>query len=186
MEIKRCPWAKTDLDIEYHDHVWGKPVHDDLLLFEMLILEGMQAGLSWSTILRKRGAMREAFDDFDPRLIAQYGDDKKAALLLNPAIIRNKAKIGALPGNAQAFLRAQEEYGTFDRYIWGFVGYQPIVNAWTNIAQVPAQTDISINMSKELLKRGFKFVGPTICYAFMQAVGMVNDHLVWCDQYAKC
>lgn len=186
MELKRCPWAKTDLEIEYHDKVWGKPVHDDLLLFEMLILEGMQAGLSWVTILNKREAMRHAFDGFAPQLIARYDDEKKAALLLNPGIIRNKAKINALVLNAQAFLRTQQEYQTFDRYIWGFVSHKPLINAWTNTAQIPGQTAISIAMSKDLLLRGFKFAGPTICYAFMQAVGMVNDHMVWCEQYSQC
>ncbi len=186
MEEKRCPWAKTSLDIEYHDTAWGKPVHDDAILFEMLILEGMQAGLSWNTILKKRETMREAFDGFDPTVIAQYDQEKKDSLLLNPGIIRNRAKINALITNAQAFLQIQKEYGTFDRYIWSFVNNQPIVNAWTEISQVPAKTEISDAMSKALSSRGFKFVGSTICYAYMQAVGMVNDHMVWCKQYDKC
>jgi DNA-3-methyladenine glycosylase I len=186
MEAMRCPWAKTNLDIQYHDNEWGKPVHDDLLLFEMIILEGMQAGLSWSTILNKRESMRAAFDGFNPHIIAEYGTEKKEELLLNPGIIRNKAKVNGLVGNAQAFLNIQEEYGSFDSYIWGFVGNQPIINTWTEISQVPAKTEISNKISKDLSSRGFKFVGSTICYAFMQAVGMVNDHMVWCNQYSKC
>lgn len=186
MQSMRCPWAKTDLDIKYHDDEWGKPVHDDLLLFEMIILEGMQAGLSWTTILKKRETMCIAFDGFNPQIIAEYGEEKKEELLLNPGIIRNKAKVRALIGNAQAFLRIQEEYGSFDHYIWGFVGNEPIINEWTEISEVPTKTDISDTISKDLQGRGFKFIGSTICYAFMQAVGIVNDHMVWCEQYHKC
>ena len=183
MEIKRCPWAKKDIDIEYHDNEWGKPVHDDNKLFEMIILEGMQAGLSWNTILNKREAMRLAFNNFNPEIIAKYDIEKKEQLLLNPNIIRNKAKINALVTNAQAFLRIQEDYGSFDSYIWRFVDDHPIINSWTEISQVPISTEISDAISKDLYVRGFKFVGSIICYSFMQAIGMVNDHMVWCEQY---
>lgn len=186
METKRCPWAKKDIDIEYHDNEWGKPVHDDNLLFQMIILEGMQAGLSWNTVLNKRESMSTAFDGFDPEIISEYNTEKKEQLLLNPSIIRNKAKINALVSNAQAFLRIQEEYGSFHSYIWKFVDNNPIINAWTESSQVPTRTEISDAMSKDLYARGFKFVGSTICYAFMQAIGMVNDHMVWCEQYSKC
>lgn len=186
METKRCPWAKKDIDIEYHDNEWGKPVHDDNLLFQMIILEGMQAGLSWTTVLNKRESMGTAFDGFDPKIIAEYNTEKKEQLLLNPGIIRNKAKINALVSNAQAFLRIQEEYGSFHSYIWKFVDNNPIINSWTESSQVPTRTEISDAMSKDLYARGFKFVGSTICYAFMQAIGMVNDHMVWCEQYSKC
>ncbi|WP_313757723.1 DNA-3-methyladenine glycosylase I [Tissierella sp.] len=185
MEVKRCSWAKKDVDIVYHDNEWGKPVHDDNLLFEILILEGMQAGLSWTTILNKRESMRIAFDGFNPQIIAEYSTEKKEELLLNPSIIRNKAKINALVTNAKAFLRIQEEYGTFNNYIWKFVDNHPIVNTWTDPSQVPVSTEISERISKDLYARGFKFIGSTICYAFMQAVGMVNDHMVWCEQYSK-
>lgn len=182
----RCPWAKSALDIEYHDNEWGKPLHDDHRLFEMLILEGMQAGLSWTTILNKRENMRAAFDNFQPGVIANYDEQKASQLLGNPGIIRNRLKINALAINARAFLAVQSEYGSFDKFIWSFVGGKPIVNAWTDISQVPARTEISDAMSKALLKKGFKFVGSTICYAFMQAVGMVNDHMVFCAQYGLC
>ncbi|MEO3944095.1 DNA-3-methyladenine glycosylase I [Gorillibacterium sp. CAU 1737] len=184
--IQRCPWAKSELDQAYHDTVWGKPEHDDRRLFEMLILEGMQAGLSWSTILRKREAMSKAFDRFDPHLISHYDEGKLQELLQNPEIIRNRAKISALPLNAQAFLRVQEEFGSFDRYLWSWVNHSPIQNQWTEVTEVPAKTSISEAMSKDLLRRGFKFVGPTICYAYMQAVGLVNDHLLSCDQHGAC
>lgn len=185
METKRCPWATTDLYMEYHDHEWGKPLHDDQKLFEFLILEGMQAGLSWLTILNKRENMRVAFDGFDPNKMAQYDDEKRETLLQNLGIIRNKLKIKAITTNANAFLAVQEEFGTFDAYIWRFVGGQPILNEWREIEDVPAKTELSDAMSKDLIKRGFKFVGSTICYAYMQAVGMVNDHLVSCEQYGK-
>lgn len=186
MEAERCPWAKKDLDIVYHDNEWGKSVHDDNLLFEILILEGMQAGLSWTTVLNKRENMRVAFDGFNPQIIAEYSTEKKEELLLNPGIIRNKAKINSLVSNAQAFLRIQEEYGSFNSYIWKFVDNHPIVNKWTDPSQVPVSTEISERISKNLYGRGFKFVGSTICYSFMQAIGMVNDHMVWCEQYSKC
>ena len=184
-EPPRCHWARSELDKAYHDNVWGKPEHDDDRLFEMLILEGMQAGLSWSTILRKREAMAEAFDGFNARIIADYGEGKRQELLANPGIIRNRAKIAALSVNARAFLLVQEEFGSFDRYLWSWVGNEPIVNAWTDSSQVPAKTPLSDALSKDLLKRGFKFVGSTICYAYMQAIGLVNDHLVTCHQYNK-
>jgi len=186
MISNRCPWAKSALDIEYHDTEWGKPLHDDVKLFEMLILEGMQAGLSWTTILNKRENMRIAFDNFDPAIIVKYDEQKALQLLSNSGIIRNRLKINALAINAKAFLAVQKEYGSFDKYIWGFVDGKPIVNAWTDILQAPARTEISDMMSKSLLKKGFKFVGSTICYAFMQAVGMVNDHIVSCEQYDLC
>ena len=186
MEKQRCPWAKGELDIQYHDQVWGKPVFDDRKLFEMIILEGMQAGLSWSTILKKRENMRAAFDDFDPYVIAQYDEEKKQTLLLDSGIIRNRAKINALVGNAQGFLKILQEKGSFSQYLWEFVDHQPIVSQWTEPSQVPAKSEISDRMSKALLAYGFKFVGATICYAFMQAVGMVNDHMVWCHQYDQC
>jgi DNA-3-methyladenine glycosylase I len=180
MELHRCPWAKVDNDIRYHDTEWGVPVHDDRLLFEFLILEGAQAGLSWSTILNKRDGYRRAFDDFDPSLVAKYGDRKRQSLLCNPGIVRNRLMIDAAIQNAAAFLVVQEEFGTFDRYIWDFVGGKPKQNAWKSMQDVPARTPESDAMSADLKRRGFKFVGSTICYAFMQAVGMSNDHLVDC------
>jgi DNA-3-methyladenine glycosylase I len=179
--IVRCNWAGADpLMIEYHDREWGVPVHDDNLLFEFLILEGAQAGLSWSTILKKRAAYREAFDHFDPRKVARYGDEKIAALLLNPGIVRNRLKVRAAVRNAEAFLKVQKEFGSFDAYVWRFVGGRPKRNQWRQMAEVPARTAESDAMGKDLAKRGFTFVGSTICYAFMQATGMVNDHLVDC------
>ncbi len=179
--MKRCPWAKTELDALYHDCEWGVPLHDDSRLFELLILEGMQAGLSWSTILAKRENMRHAFDGFDPAIISAYGEAKLAALLRNPGIIRNRLKLRALAANAAAFLKVQAEFGSFDRFIWSFVDHRPILNRFAAPSDVPAKTEISDRMSKELKKRGFKFVGSTICYAFMQAAGLVNDHLTWCE-----
>jgi len=181
----RCGWAVKPLDIEYHDREWGVPVHDGRLLFEFLILEGAQAGLSWSTILNKRAAYRKAFAGFDPKKVARFGDKKIAALLANEGIVRNRLKINAAVDNARAFEKVQLEFGTFDAYIWTFVGGKTKVNTWENMKQVPAQTPESERMSKDLLKRGFRFVGPTICYAFMQAVGMVNDHLVDCFRYRE-
>ena len=181
-EPVRCRWAKGERYIQYHDEEWGVPVHDDRTLFEFLILEGAQAGLSWSTILNKRDNYRRAFDGFDPRLIAQYQPKKIKALLADPGIVRNRLKIGSAIGNAKAFLHVQEEFGSFDRYIWQFVGGKPRVNPW-KVRQVPARTGESDAMSKDLKRRGFKFVGSTICYAFMQAVGMVNDHVVDCFRY---
>lgn len=183
---QRCEWTGSDpLYVEYHDREWGVPVHDDRKLFEFLILEGAQAGLSWITILRKRENYRLAFDDFDPEKVALYGEDKIAELLDNPGIVRNRLKIRSAVGNAQAFLRVQDEYGSFDRYIWQFVDGQAIQNTWRNLAEVPAKTPQAEAMSKDLIRRGFKFVGPTICYAHMQATGMVNDHVVDCFRYQE-
>jgi DNA-3-methyladenine glycosylase I len=172
------------LSIRYHDEEWGVPVHDDRTLFEFLILEGAQAGLSWETILKKRENYRAAFDNFDAHKVARYDRRKVARLLKNPGIVRNRLKIAAAVQNAQALLRVQEEFGSFDRYMWQFVGGSPPLNAWKSARRVPARTDQSDAMSKDLTKRGFTFVGSTICYAFMQAVGMVNDHLVQCFRYA--
>lgn len=180
----RCGWAGTDpLYVQYHDEEWGNPAHHDRHLFEMLCLEGAQAGLSWITILRKRENYRAAFDNFDVQKVAAYGDDKVAALLNDPGIVRNRLKVNAFVKNARAFIAIQEEFGSFDKYIWQFVGGSPIVNTWASLAQVPAKTAEAEAMSKELKKRGFTFVGPTICYAFMQACGMVNDHTVDCFRH---
>ena len=176
----RCPWAKDPLDVRYHDEEWGVPVHDDRTFFEFLVLEGAQAGLSWSTILKKRGGYRRAFADFDPARVARFAPARAARLLADPSIVRNRAKIEATVSNARAFLAVQREHGSFDAYIWGFVGNRPRQNTWRSLKEVPAETDESKAMSKDLVKRGFRFVGPTICYAFMQAVGMVNDHAVDC------
>jgi len=183
--MKRCDWARDDLSIAYHDEEWGVPVHDDRALFEFLILEGAQAGLSWSTILRKRTAYRAAFHRFDPRKVARYDDSAIKVLLDNPGIVRNRLKIAAAVGNAQVFLAVQKEFGTFDRYIWQFTDGRPMRNRWKRLEEVPARTAESDAMSKDLTKRGFKFVGSTICYAFMQATGMVNDHLVSCFRYRE-
>lgn len=182
--MQRCPWAKNDLYIQYHDTEWGIPVHDDRTLFEFLILEGAQAGLSWETILKKRTSYRTAFDQFDPTKMARYGETKVKSLLADPGIIRNRLKIEAAIQNARAFLRLQEEFGTFDAYVWDFVGGSPKQNAWKLLQEVPASTSDSDALSKDLKRRDFKFVGSTICYAFMQAVGMVNDHLVGCFRHA--
>jgi DNA-3-methyladenine glycosylase I len=181
----RCPWAKSDIYIQYHDTEWGVPIHDDRLLFEFLILEGAQAGLSWETILKKRDNYRAAFDQFDPAIIARYGRKKRRALLANAGIVRNRLKIDAAIQNAQAFLATRDEFGTFDEYIWRFVDHKPRQNAWKSMKEVPARTPESDAMSKDLKRRGFKFVGSTICYAFMQAVGMVNDHLVECFRHRQ-
>jgi DNA-3-methyladenine glycosylase I len=183
----RCLWASSDdpLYQAYHDQEWGVPVHDDRLLFEFLILEGAQAGLSWYTILKKRSSYHTAFDGFDPQKIAAYDEPKVAELLANPGIIRNRLKINAAIRNAQAFLKIQQEFGSFDAYMWQFVGGKPIVNTWTSDRDIPAETEISRQMSKDLSRRGFKFVGPTICYAHMQAVGMVNDHTTDCFRYQE-
>ena len=183
--MQRCPWATTELGVVYHDRQWGVPVHDDRMLFEMLILEGAQAGLSWETILKKRENYRAAFDRFDAEKIARYGSRKLAQLLANPGIVRNRLKIAAAVQNAQAVLRVRTEFGSFDRYLWQFVDGQPRQNAWRIMKQVPAHTPQSDALSKDLRRRGFKFVGTTICYAFMQAVGMVNDHLVGCFRYEE-
>ncbi len=184
-EPTRCSWATTPPMIDYHDREWGVPQHDDRVLFEFLILEGAQAGLSWSTILNKREAYRKAFSGFDPRRVAKYDAKKVKALLANAGIVRNKLKIAATIANAQAFLAVQKEFGSFDVYIWQFIGGRPKINKWTGIKSLPASTPESEAMSKDLLKRGFRFVGPTICYAFMQAVGMVNDHAVSCFRHAE-
>jgi len=183
--LRRCPWAKRDNYILYHDKEWGVPVHDDRLLFEFLILEGAQAGLSWITILKKRDAYREAFDQFDPEIVAKYGKRKQQVLLKNPGIVRNRLKIEAAILNAKSFSAVQQEHGTFDKYIWGFVGGKSKQNAWKSMEVVPARTPESDAMSADLKRRGFKFVGSTICYAFMQTVGMVNDHLVDCYRHAE-
>jgi DNA-3-methyladenine glycosylase I len=178
---KRCDWVGNDpLYIDYHDAEWGVPVHDDRTIFEFLILEGMQAGLSWLTILRKRENFRKAFDHFDPQKVARYKKKKIEQLLTNEGIIRNRKKIEAAVTNAQAFLTIQKEFGTFNSYIWQFVGGKPIINHWHSSKQIPPRTTISDALSKDLIKRGFKFVGSTICYAYMQATGMVNDHLITC------
>jgi DNA-3-methyladenine glycosylase I len=180
---RRCPWASNEWNIAYHDQEWGVPVHDDRLLFEFLVLEGAQAGLSWDTILRKRAAYRRAFDGFDPNLVAGYDAKKVRALLNDPGIVRNRLKISAAVENARAFLAVQKEFGTFDAYIWRFVGGAPRQNKWSTHRKVPAKTPESDAMSKDLRKRGFGFVGSTICYAFMQATGMVNDHLTGCFRH---
>jgi DNA-3-methyladenine glycosylase I len=180
----RCAWAGSDpLYIEYHDTEWGVPLHDDRRLFEMLVLEGAQAGLSWITILRKRSAYRKAFDDFDPRKVARYRQTRIERLLANDGIVRNRLKIEGTVRNAAAFLEVQREFGTFDAYVWRFVGGSPLQNARRSMKDVPATTPVSDAMSKDLKKRGFTFVGSTICYAFMQATGMVNDHVVDCFRY---
>jgi DNA-3-methyladenine glycosylase I len=181
----RCSWATTPAMIVYHDAEWGVPQHDDRVLFEFLILEGAQAGLSWSTILAKRNAYRRAFSNFNPKSVARYDASKTKQLMANEGIVRNRLKIAATVQNARAFLAVQKEFGAFDAYIWQFVGGKPIVNVLRASSQIQGRTEESDKMSRDLLKRGFKFVGPTICYAFMQAVGMVNDHLVSCFRYAE-
>jgi len=181
----RCPWAKTELYQQYHDTQWGVPVHDDRLLFELLILEGAQAGLSWETILKKRENYRRAFDNFDPAIVARYSQKKRSGLLADTGIVRNRLKIEAAVQNAKAFLAVQREVGTFAEYVWGFVGHEPKQNDWRSLKEVPAKSSESDAMSRDLKRRGFKFVGSTICYAFMQAVGMVNDHLVACFRHSE-
>ena len=186
--MKRCKWPNlenNDIYINYHDNEWGIPLHDDQMLFEFLILEGAQAGLSWITILKKRNNYRQAFDNFDPKIVAKYDDKKIAELLQNEGIVRNKLKINAAIKNAQAFLEVQKEFGSFDKYIWSFTNGKTIKNSWKSLSEVPAATDEAEAMSKDLKKRGFKFVGPTICYAFMQACGMVNDHTTDCFRYQE-
>jgi DNA-3-methyladenine glycosylase I len=185
MEKIRCDWAKKTIDIEYHDKEWGVPLHDDDKLFEFLILEGFQAGLSWNTILNKRENFRKAFDNFDYKKIAKYDQKKIDELLQNAGIIRNKLKIKAAITNANAFMKVQSEFGSFDKYIWLFTGEKTIINRWEDMKQLPATSKESDAMSKDLKKRGFKFVGSTICYANMQAIGMVNDHLVNCFRYKE-
>jgi len=182
---QRCGWARDELMIAYHDAEWGVPLHDDRGLFEFLILEGAQAGLSWSTILRKRENFRAAFDGFDVHKVARYRAAKIARLLADEGIVRNRLKIHATVGNAKAFLAVAKEFGSFDAYVWRFVGGAPVQNRWSAPAEVPARTAQSDAMSKDLAKRGFRFVGSTICYAFMQAVGMVNDHAVDCFRHAE-
>jgi len=187
MSPHRCEWAGSDpLYLAYHDEEWGVPVHDDRRHYEMICLEGAQAGLSWITVLRKRENYRSAFDNFDPSLVAGYDEDKVAELLANPGIVRNRLKVRAFIRNAQAFLRLQAEYGSFDAYIWRFVDGAPILNHRQSLREIPAQTPQAQAMSKDLAKRGFTFVGPTICYAYMQACGMVNDHEVSCFRHSEC
>ena len=181
----RCAWARNELSIAYHDREWGVPVHHDIVLFEFLTLEGAQAGLSWDTILRKRENYRAAFSGFEPHRIARYGSRRLDALMGNPGIIRNRLKIASVVKNAKAFLKTQEEFGSFDRYVWRFVDGGPLLNAWQPSQRLPASTNRSEVMSKDLKRRGFTFVGSTICYAFMQAVGMVNDHTVDCFRYSQ-
>lgn len=184
--MKRCEWSNAGpLMIEYHDKEWGVPVHDDVKLFEFLILEGAQAGLSWSTILKKRENYRKAFDGFDPAKVARYGDDDVARLLADAGIVRNRLKVAATVTNARLVLNLQKEFGSLDKYLWQFVGGGPIKNAVKSLSEIPARTAKSDALSKDLQKRGFKFVGSTICYAFMQAVGMVNDHTVACFRYGE-
>ena len=184
--MKRCDWAnRSELELSYHDQEWGVEIHDDRTLFEFLVLEGAQAGLSWSTILRKREGYRRAFDNFDARKISRYSEKTVSRLLSNPEIIRNRLKINAAIANAREFLLVQKEFGSFDRYIWQFVNGKPIRNSWRTMADIPSSTPESDAMSKDLKRRGFKFIGPTICYAFMQAVGMANDHVVDCFRYKE-
>ena len=186
MERERCSWCGDDpLYVAYHDEEWGVPVHDDRTLFEFLILEGAQAGLSWSTILKKREGYRSAFDGFDAERVARYDEHKIAELLADPGIVRNRLKVGSTVTNAQSFLAVQEEFGSFSKYIWDFVDGRPIQNAWRSLAEIPAKTSLAETISKDLKKRGFRFVGPTIVYAHMQATGMVNDHVVDCFRYPE-
>ncbi|MDF2773822.1 MAG: DNA-3-methyladenine glycosylase [Geminicoccaceae bacterium] len=183
--VSRCGWARTELSIPYHDAEWGKPLHDDRGLFEFLILEGAQAGLSWETILRKRDAYRRAFDDFDAERVARYTPKKVERLLADPGIVRNRLKVESAITNARAFLAVRDDVGSFDTYIWRFVGGTPKVNRWRSMRDVPASTPESDAIAKDLKRRGFRFVGTTICYAFMQATGMVNDHTTDCFRYRE-
>jgi len=185
LETKRCEWARGELDILYHDEEWGVPVHDDRLLFEFLTLEGAQAGLSWSTILKKRDNYRAAFADFDPAKVARYTEKKQAQLLLDPGIVRNRLKVASTIQNAKAFLAVQKEFGSFDAYLWRFVDGVPVQGQRQSLGDVPASTPLSDRLSKDLKKREFRFVGTTICYAFLQAVGLVNDHVVTCFRHAE-
>ena len=182
---KRCEWAKDEPNITYHDVEWGKPQHDDRKLFEFLILEGAQAGLSWTTILKRRDGYRKAFSDFDARKVSKYNQKQIEKLLKDESIIRNKLKINSAINNAKQFLKIQEEFGSFDKYLWGFVNHKPIKNKFKKHSDLPASTEISEKLSQDLKKRGFNFVGPTICYALMQAIGMVNDHTSTCYLYKK-
>lgn len=183
--MTRCPWASNELAVAYHDEEWGVPQHDDRVLFEFLILEGAQAGLSWDTILQKRARYREVYEGFDPERVARFDARQRAAMLKDSGIVRNRLKVESSVQNAKLFLEVQDEFGSFDAYLWGFVGGKPRVNRWRQRGQVPAVTREAEVMSKDLLKRGFRFVGPTICYAYMQAVGMVNDHLLSCFRHGE-
>src|SRR5919206_4617859 len=183
--VRRCAWPRTELDIQYHDAEWGVPAHDDRRLFEFLVLEGAQAGLSWSTILAKRPHYRRAFAEFEPARVARFTPARVERLLRDPGIVRNRLKVESAVRNARAFLKVQEEFGSFDRYVWQFVGGTPRVNAWRTPRAVPARTPESDALSKDLKRRGFRFVGSTICYAFMQAVGMVNDHTTDCFRHEE-
>ena len=184
-ELARCSWASNEFNTRYHDEEWGVPVHDDRLWFEFLILEGAQAGLSWDTILQKRERYRKVLSGFDPAKVARFDGKKVRELLRDPGIVRNRLKLASTVTNAQAFLRVQKGFGSFDKFIWQFVGGAPIQNKWKRQKEVPAKSALSIALSKDLLKRGFRFVGPTICYAFMQATGLVNDHLVSCHRFRQ-
>lgn len=183
--MTRCGWAANELAIEYHDTEWGVPLHDENRLFEFLILEGAQAGLSWDTVLRKRENYRAALDGFDPVQVARYTEPKIAELLVNEGIIRNRLKVRSAVQNAKAFLKVQDKFGGFDGYVWSFVDGRPVVNRWNSISEVPVSTETSDRLSKDLKKRGFNFVGSTICYAFMQATGMVNDHVITCFRHSE-
>ena len=183
--MERCNWASTVLSIDYHDQEWGTPLHDDQKLFEFIVLEGAQAGLSWETILKKRAAYRLAFDQFDPQKVARYGDEKIAALLQDAGIVRNRLKIHSAVSNARAFVEVQNQFGSFDAYLWRFVDGRPVQNQFASLSEVPAKTELSDRLSKDLSQRGFRFVGSTICYALMQAVGLVNDHLIRCFRYEE-
>lgn len=186
MSKVRCPWAKSELDIKYHDEEWGREVHDEQKLFEYLILEGMQAGLSWSIILKKRENFREAFSNFDYKVCAKYEDSYLEALCSNEGIIRHKLKIYGVRKNALAFIKVQEEFGSFDKYIWSFVNFKKITNKFSTLEEVPSKTELSDKISKDMKKRGFTFVGSTIIYSYLQAIGIINDHLVSCFCYSEC
>lgn len=185
MDQIRCAWAKHPLEVDYHDHEWGVPKHDDRRLFEDLVLDGAQAGLSWLTILKKREGYRAAFDQFDFHRVALYGPDDVERLLADPGIVRNRQKVQSAIVNAQAFLKVREEFGTFDAYLWSWVDGKPIVNRWASLSELPARTDLSDRLSKDLQRRGFKFVGSTIVYAMMQAIGLVNDHTTDCFRHTE-
>lgn len=184
-KLVRCPWASNEFNTKYHDEEWGVPVHDDRLWFEFLILEGAQAGLSWDTILQKRERYRQVLSGFDPLKVARFDGKKVRGLLRDTGIVRNRLKLASTVTNAKAFLRVQNEFGSFNRFIWQFVGGAPIQNKWELQKEVPAKSPLSLALSKDLLNRGFRFVGPTICYAFMQATGLVNDHLVTCHRFRQ-
>lgn len=185
-EVFRCPWAEVDkLYIDYHDTEWGVPLHDDNIWFEFLILEGAQAGLSWHTVLKKREEYRKAFSGFDPRVVSKYGENEITKLVENPGIIRNRKKIHSAINNAKRFIQIQEEYGTFDSYVWSFVNNKPIINTWESLSEIPSVTEKSVEISRSLREKGFTFVGPKIVYALMEATGIVNDHLVGCFRYSE-